>query len=255
MFSRPFLLMTLLFSLAACLFVGCDKINNGSYYVAVDPLWYPLNFKQKENNVMGFSAELLTEISKKEHLSISMVSTNWDSLFQGLKTNSYQAVLSSLYPYNFNLDDYDFSDLYLPIGPVLILPTQAKYKSLKEIKGKEVGALIGSPSITILEAYPEILIKTYDTAAALINDLLVGHIEGGLLPILTAETFTQGSFTEELRIASKPLNQEGLRLITPKGKSPKLIALFNRCLKKFKKNDTYEKLLTKWQLIQTTDDL
>lgn len=255
MLARPFLFLALLFSVAAVCFVGCGKVHNGSYYIAVDSLWYPLNFKQKENNVMGFSSELLTVISKQENMNISLINTNWDTLFQGLRAGSYQGVLSSVYPYNFNLKDYDFSDLYLPTGPVLLLPTHSKYKSLKEIKGKEIGAIIRSPSILILEAFPDILIKTYDSAASLINDILAGHISGGLLPILTAEAFAQGSFTDEIRIASKPLNQEGLRLITLKDKAPKLIAHFNKGLQKLKKNDSYEKLLAKWQLIQTSDDL
>ena len=141
MFSRPFLLFTLLLSFITCCFVSCDKPSNGSFHVAVDPLWYPLNFKQKENNVMGFSSELLTTISEEENINISLINTNWDTLFHGLKVDAYQGVLSSLQPYNFNQSEYDFSDLYLPLGPVLILQTKAPYKSLKDMGTKEVGAI------------------------------------------------------------------------------------------------------------------
>ena len=256
MFARSFRLVSLLFFFVGALLVtSCGKIHNGSYNVGIDPLWYPLNFTQKENNVMGFSSELLADVARKESFSVSLLSTNWNTLLEGLLEGSYEAVLSSLYPYNFNKSTYDFSDVYLPIGPVLLLPTSSKYSSLEEIKQREVGAVTGSASVLILEKYPEILIKTYDTAAALIADLLAGDIAGGLLPILTAETFTQGSFTEELKIASKPLNEEGLRLVALKGKQEKLLSHFNEGLKKLKKNDSYEKLLAKWQLIQMSDDL
>ena len=255
MLPRPFLRLSLLFSLCALCLIGCGKHSNGRYKVAVDPLWYPLDFKLKENNVMGFSSELLSKIAKEESLNLSIENTNWDTLFQGLKLNSYQAVLSSLYPYNFNLSLYDFSELYLPLGPVLLLPSSVKYKSLKEMEGTEIGALVGSSSVLILEAYPDILIKTYDEASTLVNDLLLGRIQGGLLPVLVAGSFTEGSFTGEIRIASKPLNDEGLRLLTLKDKAPKLISHFNAGLNTLKKNGEYKKLLSNWRLIESKDSL
>ncbi len=247
MFTRLFIMLSLcLLSLA-----GCEPSPPKTYKVAIDPLWYPLDFMNKENNVIGFSTELLTIIGQKEHLSLPVINTNWDTLLQGLKIGTYPAVLTSLYPYTFNLSTYDFSECYLPTGPVLILPSNTKYKSLHDLKGKEVGALFDSSSVLILEKYPEILIRTYDKASSLINDLLTGRIDGALLPILIAESFTRGSFVHQLKIASSPLNDEGLRLVTIQGKYPNLIARFNKGLKKMQKTDEYDKLLSRWQLIQS----
>ena len=252
MFTRFFLLIAFLFSTSIFFLSGCGEKNNGTYKIGVDPLWYPLDFKGQENNVMGFSTELLTEISKKEKLYLSLLNTNWDSLFQGLKTGTYEAVLSSLPPYNFNLKQYDFSDLYLPLGPVLILPTSSTYHSLEKMQGTTVGVIFESSSSLVVEPYSEISIKTYGSASAIVNDLLLGYIDGALLPILIAESFTRGSFTDSIQIASKPLNNEGLRIITLKGKSPKLIKYFNQGLKQLEKNGQYKKLLSEWQLIETS---
>ena len=252
MFTRIFLLAALLFSTCTFFLSGCSEKNNGTYKIGLDPLWYPLDFKGQENNVMGFSTELLTEISKNEKLYLSLLNTNWDSLFQGLRAGTYQAVLSSLPPYNFNLKQYDFSDLYLPLGPVLILPSSSKTTSLTKMNGKEIGVIIGSSSILILETYPEISIQTYGSASALINDLLMGNIDGALLPILIAESFTRGSFTDSIKIVSKPLNNEGLRILTLKGKSPNLLKYFNKGLKHLENTGKYSKLLKEWQLIETS---
>ena len=250
MFTRFFLVTTLLF----CPFFlsGCGEKNNGTYKIGVDPLWYPLDFKGQENNVMGFSTELLTEIAKKENLYLSLLNTNWDSLFQGLRSGAYEAILSSLSPYNFNLKQYDFSDLYLPLGPVLIVPSSSKANSLEKLKGKEVGVIAESSSSLILEAYPEISIRTYGSASALINELLMGRIDGVLLPILIAESFSRGSFTDSIKIVSPPLNNEGLRMLTLKGKSPKLLKHFNKGLAQLEKKGQYKKLLNEWQLIETS---
>ncbi len=247
MFARLFLLV----SLCLISLTGCEPRQPKTYKVAIDPLWYPLDFMNKENNIIGFSTELLTLIGTKEHLNLPIQNTNWDSLLQGLKLGTYPAVLTSLYPYSFNASTYDFSDCYLPLGPVLVVASNSTKTSLSDFKGKEIGALKNSSAVLLIEKDPEIFIRTYDKPYSLINDVLTGRIDGGLLPILTAESFTRGSFVTQLKIVSPPLNDEGLRLITLKGKYPDLIARFDSGLKKAQKKDDYEKLLSRWQLIQS----
>lgn len=236
--------------LVLCL-TGCKEKSIGPYEIAFDPLWYPLDFMQKDNNVIGFSTEILTKIAKEENLELSIFSTNWDSLIPGLQSGKYEAMLSSLHPYGFNLQLYDFSDIYLPIGLVLVLPTNSPYQSLSEITDKEIAVLAGTSGILILEPYPNILAHSYNTISEIINDLLAGQISGALIPLLSAQTYTQGSFQSELKISSPPLGNEGLRLVTLKGKSPQLIKRFDRGLKKIQKNGEYSQLLSEWRLIQT----
>jgi polar amino acid transport system substrate-binding protein len=246
MFARCFLIFSLIFS---SLFVsGCSENGKKKYTVAVDPLWYPLDFMNQENNVLGFSTELLMTIGQNENLNIALLNTNWDTLYQGLRSGSYQGILSSLYPYNFNKSQYDFSEVYLPLGPVLILPSSTKTTTLEKMKDMDIGVLSGSASSLITEKNPNLNIHIYDKPASLVNDILSGRINGGLLPILIASSFANGSLANEIKIASKPLNEEGLRLITLKGKSSELLKSFNKELKKLEKDGGYEKLLSKWDL-------
>lgn len=248
MLSRFFLSYFLfLFSCILCL-TSCGDKKNDVYEIALDPLWYPLDFQDKDNNVLGFSTELLRIISKEEQILFSLLYGNWDSLLPGLNSNNYQAVLSSLYPYNFNLQQYDFSNLYLPTGPVLVLPVQSPYHSLKEIQGKQIAALSNSSSILILESNPKITISACDSVGDIINQLQSGQVVGALLPLLTARSYTTGAFQSQFTIASPPLNNEGLRLITKKSKNPLLIKKFNKGLDKMKKDGRYDALLADWKL-------
>ncbi len=227
---------------------GCGGSKLDVYEIGLDPLWYPLDFKNKDNNVLGFSTELLRLISKEEKITFSLLYTNWDSLLSGLNAGNYKAILSSLHPYNFNLQNYDFSELYLPIGPVLVLPVSSPYQSLADIKGKQVAALTGSSSILLLESYPNIMISFCNSISDIINQLESGQAVAALLPVLTARAYTTGSFYNRFKIASTPLNDEGLRLITKKGSSPKLLKQFNTGLEKLKKDGRYDTLLTEWRL-------
>lgn len=239
-----------IFLILACFFSlsGCDGKKSPGYQIGIDPMWYPVDFGNLNNNVLGFSTEMLKTISRYEHIDFSVLYTNWDSLLQGLSAEKYEGALSSLHPYSFNLNVYDFSDSYLPLGPVLVVPTSSSYTSLSEIHKKPVAALAQSSSILLLDTYPDIFIYSSNSVPEVINQLQSGQVVGALLPFLTAKAYTQGSFQSQLKIVTAPLNDEGLRLITLKNKNPLLIKKFNKGLEKMKKDGNYDLLLTDWKL-------
>jgi polar amino acid transport system substrate-binding protein len=226
---------------------GCGSAPS-IYQIGIDPSWYPLSFHKEQNSVLGFSTDVLTQISMKEKISFSLLTTNWDSLLEGLNGGKYQAVLSSLLPYNFNQSIYSFSEPYLPLGPVLIVPINSRDNSLEAFSEKSVGVLEDSPEILILEKDPTILIRTYENASTLLTDLAGGGVQAALLPILTASAYVDHLYYKKLKIASSSLTAQGLRLITLKDKNPKLIETFNKGIENLKKTGEYEKLLIKWNL-------
>ena len=103
MLTRFFFFPFLLLSSCILFLSSCGESKNDVYEIALDPLWGFSDFKEKDNNVLGFSTELLRIVSRDEKMSFSILYTNWNSLFSGLNSNTYPAVLSSLHPYNFNL--------------------------------------------------------------------------------------------------------------------------------------------------------
>jgi len=242
MFAKLFVFCSLFF------LWGCGSNPSTTYEIAIDPTWYPLNFKERQSNLFGFTTDLLTYISQEEDIQISVLNTNWDSLLDGLNNKKYPAILSSLYPYNFNQDLYSFTEPFLEIGPVIVAPIDDSDLSLKKLSGKSVGALDSSPEGLILEKDPTILIRTYDTIPDALNDLVSEHIQAALLPVLEVTAYVDHLYFRKLKIASKPLNEKGLRLVTLKDQEPELREKFDKVLKKMKSDGSYEKLLSKWNL-------
>ena len=76
-------------------------------------------------------------------------------------------------------------------------------------------------------------------------------IDGMILDVIPAYEYTRnGIYRDQLKIVSKPLTNEGLRLIAKNNpESKKLIEHFNEGLKAMKKNDIYSQLLLKWELV------
>jgi polar amino acid transport system substrate-binding protein len=248
MFSR---LMSRSAAVIACLFLfgscGSNKPNTG-YLIGIDANWYPLDFMGKEKNIYAFSNELLQEIAKKTSMKISTIQMNWDNLFPGLQKEQCDAVLSSLYPYLFNKKKYDFSDLYLNTGPVLVVPYSSKATSLDMLNGKEIAVQADSSDADFLEIHPGIIIRTYDTIPNALNAIVEENLDGALVDVLIAESYCQDIYHGQLKIATPPLNDAGLRLVALHGHDATLIKNFNKGLKELKHSGEYKKLQKKWSL-------
>jgi len=240
---KKFLLISFLM-----LFCFSCSHNGGrpSYTIAVDPNWYPIDFKDKTPYVSGFTDELLLEITKNSNLRFEKVSANWDTLFSSLKNEKYDAVLSSLPPYNFNMAEYDFSNSFLDTGPVLITIPNAKLHSIEDMNQKIIGIISGSRDIVLLQKSPDIIVRMFDNPAEMLLEVKRGAVDGALLPMISANGFINDGFHKEIMIATPPLDNQGLRLISLKGKQNQLQKAFNSALQKLKRKKTYQKLLKKW---------
>lgn len=227
---------------------GCGRSSSSARRIGVDPTWYPLEFGVRNNNVTAFSTELLADIGNIEKISFEKVSVNWNNLMEGLQKGEYEAILSSKTPQIFNSSLFDFSDIYLPLGPVLVVPVQSKINSLDQLNGKKIAVISGSNTALILEKSEGVLIEYYNSIPRALNDILINTIDGALIDILTATAFCSDLYQGELKIATPPLNDEGLRLIAKHQDSSDLIKRFNKGLVRMKKDGSYTKLLDKWGL-------
>ena len=240
-------------SFLLCLFLtlaGCSS-SSKKCTVAIDPSWYPLEFGERTNNINAFSTELLTEIGKIEKIPFVKLTVNWDTLLEGLKKGSYEAILTSMPPYIFNEKLFDFSDIYLPLGPVLVVPVASSIRSLQDLDGKEIAVIGGSSSAFLLEPIPGVLIRDYSSVPQALNSLASGSIDGALIDILSAVAYCNDLYQGQFKIVTPPLTDEGLRLVTLRGGAPGLIVGFNAGLQRLKKSGSYDELLAKWGLMES----
>ncbi len=235
------------FAILCCVAFSCGGSSQKTpYQIGVDQSWYPLLLDGKESNLTAFSTELLQEIGKKEDIAFSKITVSWDILIEGLKKGKYTAILFSMPPYSFNQQTFDFSDLYLKTGPVLVVSASFNYTSLDELSGKEIAVTSDPTGTFILEKYPGILIRNYDSIAKALNDVNSGEIDGAIVDVLMATSYCEDLYQGKLRIVTEPLNDTGLRLITLHNQAPELVEAFNDGLEKLKSSKEYDRLMNKW---------
>lgn len=232
----------------SCFLSGCGSGNSKEIRIGIDTNWYPQNFQDKQFYVNGFVDELLLEISRHSGMTFQRVNANWDSLFEGLKRRRYDSVLSSMPAYNFNEAKYDFSRNFLSIGPVLVTPVPSAAHHLDEMSNKVVGMLGNSQVQLLLQKYPNVLTRTYDTASELFDAAANLNVEGIVVDRLIAVGYVRGAYAKKLKISDSYLNDMGLHLVTLKGDPSGAVKVFNKSIQYLIKKKKLQKMLKKWQL-------
>ena len=227
--------------------VGCSSAKD-PYSIGIDPTWYPLRLMGRESNVSAFTVELLREISRVEKIQFKQITRSWDNLLTCLEEGRCQAVISSLYPHLFHLDRYQFSEVFLETGPVLIVRNGQTLEMLDQLEGKEVAVDSQAHKALLIQLFPGAVVRSYTAIPEALNELSRGKFDAVLADVIPARAFVENLYAGKLTMASEPLTRQGLRVITAHPDQCKLLEHFNAGLKKLTANGTYARLLEKWNL-------
>lgn len=222
------------------------------YTIARDPNWYPSNLMGKEKNMTAFSDDLLMSVGRAEDFRFHINNSSSDSLISGLLSDEYDGVLTQLLSTGKMRETLLFSDPYVLLGPVLVTMIDSQIDSIEEMSGKTIGIESGSSTLFDTKKYPSIIIATYDNIFKALGALNNDKIDGVLIDAIPAHIYIKTFYPTRLRVATKPLTNDGLRLIAIKNShNEKLIEAFNKSLKTFQENGDYEEMIKKWGLINT----
>lgn len=243
-----FVLLLLFFFLS-----GCSLTNHvKKYRIGIDPSLYPYNFGSLQNNINAYINEVLLEISKLDGIEIEKVPTNWDNLLDGLegtkkKPSQYDFVITLMHPYNFNLDKYSFSKIFLETGPSFVIRKGTLYDNLKDLSDKRVGIVRGDLAIQVLQKSPNIVIINYSSIGEMLNELEKRNIEAAVTFRPFAVNYIKNIYPDKFSM-TKPILEQGLRFVSKKGQGSQMRKL-DSLIKKMTKNKTLEQLQKKWSLM------
>lgn len=222
---------------------GSDS-SRGGIRIGVDPLWYPVDFGPQTSYVNGYTEDMLLEMARYSGMRFELITASWDNLQQGMREGKYDAIITTLPAYEYNQAKYDFSKNFLDLGPVLVVSYGSEKATLTQLSGDMVGIITGDPSELLLAKHPTIIIRYYSTIPDLLNAVAKGDIDAALLNQIPAVNFISDLYAGVLSIAGKPLTDQGIHLVGPKGG----IHSFNKNLEALRKRKTLDELQKKWEL-------
>lgn len=216
--------------------------------VASDCTWPPMEFVNENKEIVGFDIDLIKAIAEAGGFEVEVKNTAWDGIFAGLANDAYDAVISSVTITEERKGSMDFSEPYLNAGQVLIVPAATQnVTKIIDLKGKALGAQIGTTGAMEVQKVKEVTLKSYDELGLAIEDLVNGRISGVVAdtPIAADYVLQNKNYAGKLKIVGEPFTEEYYGIVVKKGNT-KVLDLINAGLKKVKESGKLQELENKW---------
>lgn len=253
-YRKPYIRIPLLIILALLVLWGIvrscssEAMKADYFRIGRDVTWYPLDLGGKEQNMVGFTNDLLEEISRVEKIHLEIFDVSSKSLIFGLERGNWDAALSSIPMEVFNKQKYEFSRPFYILGQVMLVTPDSTIRSFDDINGKIIGILKEQsldPSISSKDA----IFTPYPRISRAVEDLSVNRIDAVILDFVSAQRYLGGTLSKKIKIVTAPSLEDSLRLIAKKGiNGAYIINHFDAGFEKLVKDGTYDKLLVKWSL-------
>jgi polar amino acid transport system substrate-binding protein len=232
---------------ALALVLGCAPASK-KIIVATDATWPPMEYVNDAKEIVGFDVDLIKAVAAKAGFEVEIKNQAWDGIFAGLAAKKYDAVISSVTITDERKATMDFSDPYINAGQVLIVKSALQgVETLDALKGKKVGAQIGTTGAMAIEKVAGVELKNYDELGLAIEDLYNGRIEGVVAdtPIAANFVLQTEKYKGSLKIVGKPFTDEYYGIALNK-KNAALLKKINKALGELVADGTVQKLETQW---------
>ncbi|MCH9622021.1 MAG: hypothetical protein S4CHLAM20_14550 [Chlamydiia bacterium] len=216
--------------------------------IGIDPTFFASAVGNKQGLVYAYVVEFFEEVFKETKTDFEFVELSFDNTLENLDNKDIDLLVTSLKP-NIETDMlYDFSKMFLSLGDVFVTRSEMPSFNFKDFDGKII-ALQRHPNIAFLFAkYPAIALTYYTTIPEVLVEITNFKVDGALIPYLSLASALSTEYRYFLKIdTSKKYTEEGLRLISLKGKNATEIRAFNKKLSSTSK--LQNKLLMKWDLV------
>ena len=239
------------FSLMMTLFIFSGKSSfaeEKTYQIGTDTTFAPFEFRNEKNEYVGIDIDILNAIAEDQGFDLELRPLGFDSSVQGVQSNQLDAMIAGMSITDEREKSFDFSAPYFDSGiQMAVRSDNDDIQTFDDLKGKTVGAKVGTASATFLEANKDnydFSIKNYDDAAGLYGASKNGTVDAVFddYPVL-GYAISQG---EALKLVGEPQEKNSYGFAVKKGQNPELLKMFNDGLKKLQDSGKYDEIVAKY---------
>ncbi|AEH44267.1 extracellular solute-binding protein family 3 [Thermodesulfatator indicus DSM 15286] len=216
---------------------------------AVDPTWPPMEFVNKDKQIVGFSIDYMKAAGKEAGFTPVFKSVAWEGIFAGLMAGEYDAICSSVSITEKRKKKMDFSIPYYKVRQAIVVPKDSNVKTLEDLVGKKVGAQIGTTGYFAIKKVKGIIAKSYDEIGLAMQDLINGNLDAVVCDDPVAANYAQQKegFKDKLKFAGviETKEAEYYGIAVRKG-NKEVLDLINKGIKAVKEKGIEEQLIKKW---------
>lgn len=215
------------------------------YVIASDSAFAPFEFQNEKNQYVGIDVDLMTRAAEMQGFNLKFNHIGFSGAVQAVETNQADGMIAGMTITDAREKVFDFSTPYFDSGIQLAVKKgNTTVTALDDLKGKNVGAKVGTESADYLETNKETYgytLKYFDAADQLYDALRVGAVEGIMddYPVI-GYAIAQG---QELETPLDRIPGGRYGFAVKKGQNPELLDMFNEALAEMKRTGEYDQIL------------
>ncbi|AFS78257.1 ABC transporter arginine-binding extracellular protein ArtP [Gottschalkia acidurici 9a] len=220
--------------------------ERGKLIMGTSPDYPPFEFKDKNQDVVGSDVEIAKEIAEDLGVELEINEAQFDSLIPVLQSGKTDIIMAGMNETPDRKKEVDFSDIYYTGEAVLVINKKDvdKFKSLDNLKGKTVGAQLGSiPESIARKELKESEVISIGTVSDLVLQLKGNKMNAVIMDDIVAESYVKNN--SDLTIINGIVlkgEEAGFAVATQKGQKD-LMREINKTLKRLKDEGKLEKFL------------
>ena len=234
--------------------VACSPASEKTaYVVGASSSGVPFTFLDVgSGSPRGIMVDIVRAVGKDAGFETDVKMLPFNALIPSLTSGRIRLIAAAMVITDARKEIVDFSDPVYSYGEALVVAASnpKEYETLEELKGKVVGAQVGTVYIDALRAsglFPEV--KVYDSIADILRDVSVGRIDAGFgdHPIV-AYQLGLGTYPDVHLVRSYQPRIVGSIGIGVRKGDGELLSRINESLARLKANGTLDKIVGGWRL-------
>lgn len=231
-----------------------DKIKKaGKLIVGTEATFAPYESVDPKDGktVIGFDIDLAQAIAKKIGVKLEVKDMKFDGLIPALQAGTIDLIAAGMTVTDERSKNVDFSKIYYTGLQVLVLKQDNNdIKTAADMKGKTIGAQLGTTSEEAAKGIAGVNVKQYDKVDQIMLSVKNGQINGAVVDDTVGVEYVKSLGGLKI-VKINELNKDagGMGLAVQKGNS-ELLKEVNDTIDELKKNGEFDKLIDKWGLLK-----
>lgn len=219
---KKFIALTLSILMLTSVLTSCTTKKATTLKIGVDDSYPPMEYKDDKSTTIGFDVDLAKEIGKRMNMEVEFVSTAWDGIFQALKTDKFDCIISSVSMTEDRVAEYTFTKAYIANSQMIVVkPSDNSILKPEDLAGKNVGFQVSTTadeSAKKLEAKGIKFgsSKAYDQIIQPFSDMKAGRIDAIIVDEVVGQYYI-GQDQANFKAASAKLTNEPIGVCMKKG--------------------------------------
>jgi polar amino acid transport system substrate-binding protein len=247
-FRRKKIMKRIILSLLAGIVLFSGTAWGRTIVIAQDATWPPMEFVNEKKEIVGFDTDLMKAVAREAGFKVELKNVAWDGIFGGLAAGKYDAICSSVTITKERKKTMDFSTPYFKIRQGLVVPKDSTAKSLDDMKGKTLGAQIGTTGFFAIKRTEGVIPKSYDEIGLAMEDLYNGRIDGVVCddPVAALYALQKPEYKAKLKIAAVLDTGDEYYGVAVKKGNTEVLNLINKGIKAVLEKGIDKQLKAEW---------